>query len=179
MNAELQNKIDELSRVVKTQGDKLVALDNKSRLVTENKDRLSIPLSPVEKDVINRQIIYPISVRLKNTDAATAANYGAFFVADKTYIVNAVTEVHGTAGSDAGAVTLQIERLQGTEAPDSGDVLLSTALNLKGTANTVQYGTLITTNFLILGRGDRLCLKDAGVLTAVADVVVTIYLRNI
>lgn len=112
-------------------------------------------------------------------DAATAANYGVFFIAPFPCFVLSVREVHQTAGSDGSAVTLNVEKLTGTEAPGSGDELLSTALSLKATANTVQEGTL-TQDFSLrnLATGDRLALEDTGTLTAVNNITVTIEIRQ-
>lgn len=142
-----------------------------------NVTQLVQPLDAVSKQTINGLIQFPVATRLKNTDAATAANYGVFFIADKTFRVTSVTEIHGTAGTDGGTVSLNIEKLTGTQAPDGGKVILTTAFSLKTTINTVQYGTLVTNDPIILLRGDRLCLKDAGVLTAVANLTVTVYLQ--
>ena len=139
--------------------------------------QLTHPLDSISQKVIKELSFYPVVTKLEGTSAVTAANYGKIFTADKMYVVKSVVEVHGTAGSDGSAVTLQIERLQGTEALDAGDALLSTAFDLKGTADTVQFGSLVTDNtLLLLNRGDRLALKDAGALTSVADVQVTVYL---
>lgn len=114
-----------------------------------------------------------ISHTIYGTDAATATNYGVFFIAPFACYISSFKEVHQTAGSDASAVTLTLEKLSGTTAPDSGSVMLASTLSLKATANTVQTGTLTTTlanrNLAI---GDRMCLKDAGTLTAVANVTV-------
>jgi hypothetical protein len=83
-------------------------------------------------------------------------------------------------GTDAGAVTLNIEKCASGTAPDSGVALLATALSLKATTNTPQYGTLTTTKAdLILRKGDSLILKDSGTLTAVADLCVTVLLQEI
>lgn len=172
-NAELQNTVEELQREVQ----RLKQEAQVSGTAVGHESQLKFPLDNRSRRIIEDLTIYPISVRLQNTDAATAANYGVFFVAERQYVVLAVAEVHGTAGTDASAVTLQIERLQGTEAPDSGDALLSTALSLKATANTTQYGQLVTTGVTALERGDRLCLKDAGTLTAVANLCVTVYIQ--
>lgn len=117
---------------------------------------------------------------IQGTTAATAASYGKIFTAPYPMTVIGVTEVHTTAGSDAGAVTLGLERCQGTEASGAGDALLASDFNLKGTAETVQTGTLTaTTANLTLQRGDRLNLVDTGVLTAVAGVQVTVRLRPV
>ncbi len=115
---------------------------------------------------------------LQGAAAATAANYGIFFIAPFACEVVSVREVHTTAGTDAGAVTLDVEKLTGTTAPDSGVSVLSATINLKGTANTVQAPALTgTTANKQLAAGDRLALKDAGALTAVAGVAVAVELK--
>ena len=118
-----------------------------------------------------------VTKSLESTQPQTAGNFGIFFVATRPCFVKAVSEVHTVAGNDAGAVTLQIERLQSTEALDAGDVLLNTAFNLKGTANTVQRGDLLKGTVLSLRQGDRLALKDSGVLTALQGVCVTVEIQ--
>lgn len=105
------------------------------------------------------------------TAAATAANYAVFFIAPFACTVSEFREVHQTAGTDAGAVTLDLEKLTGTQALDAGTGLLQTTLSLKAAINTVQTATLTNTvSNRSLARGDRLTLKDAGVLTSVANV---------
>ncbi len=117
---------------------------------------------------------------LPGTLPATAANYGVFFIAPFACEVVSVREAHTTAGTDAGAVTLDIEKLTGTQAPDAGVSVLSATIDLKGAANTVQAPALTaTTANKRLAAGDRLCLKDAGTLTAVAGVAVTVELKRI
>lgn len=174
---ELKRRIIELEESVQTLSDNLRE-DSVSQFPRGgNNLTLSSPVDSITKKTINSLVPYPIVVRLKSTDAATAANYGTFFTANESCIVVAVTEVHGTLGTDVGAVTLQLEKLTGTTAPDSGTTLLSSAFNLKATINTVQYGSLVATGETILSRGDRLCLKDSGTLTAVANVQVTVYIQ--
>lgn len=115
---------------------------------------------------------------LVDTQAATAANYGVFFIAMAAGVIEDVWETHKTAGSDAGAVTVDIERLASGVALDSGTTVLASALSLKTTANTPQRGTLhndVSRRQFV--RGDRLALKDAGTLTAVAHVVVAVQVR--
>ena len=119
-----------------------------------------------------------IHVNLFGTDAATAGNYTHFFTARYPLEVTHVSEVHATAGSDAGAVTLDIERLTGTTAPGSGDSILSSTFDLKGTANTVveQSGSDMT-SYSTLKQGHRLALVLTGTPTAVDSVCVTLYCR--
>lgn len=114
------------------------------------------------------------------TDAATATNYGVFFIAPFACYVSSVTEQHFTAGTAGGTVSLNIEKLTGTQAPNSGVTVLSSDFSLKATANTVQNGALsltkVNTNLAI---GNRLCMKDTGTLTSVSDVCVTLVLTVI
>lgn len=127
------------------------------------------------KDVAQRREYIPWTIY--GADAATAGNYGVFFIVPFLCTVVGFKEVHQTAGTDAGAVTLQLEKLTGTEALDAGVNVLSTALSLKAAANTVQEGALTTTLAnRNLAEDDRLALKDSGVLTGVANVSVLVEL---
>lgn len=143
----------------------------------------SIDAPPVSySDLVDRREY--ISHVLFGTQAATAGNYSVFFTAPAPMLVMAINEVHTTAGTDGSAVTLQIEKLTGTTAPASGTVLLTTGFNLKGTANTVQYGAMVTSSnaaiqqtTTYLGRGDRLALKLSGTPTSVANMLVTVSLQ--
>lgn len=111
-------------------------------------------------------------------------DYQASSIADKVFGIVpvrskliAVKEVHGTAGSDGSAVTAGIERLQGTETSGNGDaVTVSTAFNLKGTAATVQSGTVVTTSDIdIFEAGDRVGVNVTGTTTAVAAMNIVCY----
>jgi hypothetical protein len=104
-----------------------------------------------------------------------------FFIANRAYTVKAIREVHATAGSDASAVNVQVTKDTGTQAPGAGTDLLTNNTNagfdLKGTANTVQVGALVATaGALDLAAGDRLSVDFAGVLTALAGLVVSVEL---
>lgn len=124
------------------------------------------------QDLINRNEF--LHVILAGTSAATAGNYGVFFIAPYSCIFMGVTEVHSTAGTDGSPVTLQVEHLIGTQATGAGVNLLVSGFNLKGTANTVQTGVLgfLTSNSFNLFAGDRLGLALTGTPTALAQVVV-------
>lgn len=172
-------EIQELKDDVESAQREISALKQQLKEPKSNVTQLVQPLDAVTKQSIYSLVQYPVSTRLKNTDAATATNYGVFFIADKTYRVTSVAEAHGTAGTDGGTVSLNIERLRAAQAPDSGVLILLTAFNLKATANTVQYGTLVTNDNIILLRGDRLCLKDSGTFTSVANLTVSVYLQNL
>ena len=125
------------------------------------------------RDIFKKKLY--IHHTIYGADAATAGNYGMFWIVPFDCTITEIREVHQTAGSDAGAVSLQIEKLTGTQALDAGVACLSTAFSLKATANAVQSGSLTTTLAdLRLSRGDRLAMDDAGTLTAVANVTVVI-----
>lgn len=126
-------------------------------------------------DLTNRQ--QAIWWTIPGTQAATATNYATIFIAPFPCTLVQAFEVHATAGTDGSAVTLQVEKLTGTTAAGSGTSLLSSAFNLKGTANTVQEASIVqsSTNGVrnaTLQAGDRLALKKSGTLTSVANVTV-------
>jgi len=107
-----------------------------------------------------------------------------FFVATKPYEVTDVRQIHSTAGTDGGAVNLQVVKDTNSNAPGAGTDLLTNnsnaGFNLKGTANTVQVGALTGTQAsLRLAAGDRLSVDYAGTLTTLAGVVVTVSLKEI
>ena len=125
------------------------------------------------RDIRHRKLY--IHHTIYGADAATAGNYGVFWIAPFECTITEIREVHQTAGTDAGAVSLQIEKLTGTQALDAGVALLVTAFDLKGTANTVNTGTLTATEAnRLLARGNRLAMDDAGTLTSCANVSVVI-----
>lgn len=127
------------------------------------------------EDILNKDML-PITVSLFGTSAATAANYGVFFIAQRPYEVMEISEAHTTAGSSADAA-LNIERLQGTEALDAGDAICVAAFELDGTADTVVTKKSTALQNRVLSIGDRLALDDAGTLTNVAGVTVSILLK--
>lgn len=123
---------------------------------------------------ITKRMVY-IQAIIQGTSAATDTNYGTFFIVPSSCYVNAVYEVHGTAGSDGGAVTLTVEKLTGTQAKGSGTSVLNTTVNLKATKDTVQIPQISTNkNAVNLATGDRLSLLTTGTLTAVAQVCVIV-----
>lgn len=97
-----------------------------------------------------------------------------------------IFEVHATAGSDAGAVTLTITRETAGQAPGTGSVLITGTINLKGTANTVQTATLAYNykryelgsrdlGSIAMAPGDMLSVSITGVKTALAGLQITAF----
>ena len=116
------------------------------------------------KDIYNKDP-FVAPANLVGSEPATAANYGAFFTAKfpcEVMEFSAVWETASTFGN------VQLERIQGTTAVGSGDLILSTAVDTWKTANTTNYGALVVGTVRILDRGDRLALRDAGTLTSAA-----------
>lgn len=164
---ELQSQIDELkSRLERLEIDTPVG----------DHQHTGFDVTQVEYDDLARKKLY-IRHSIMGIQAATATNYGVFWIAPVACVITAFQEVHQTAGSDGGAVTINLEKLTGTTAADSGNLVLATALSLKATANTVQNGILTQTLlYRTLAAGDRLAIKDAGTLTNVAGVTISVKL---
>lgn len=104
------------------------------------------------------------------------------FIADRPYIVEAVRESHATAGTDGGAVTLDVKKATGTTAIASGTTILGSTFDMKGTINTVVHktrgnGGVLSTPVATLAEGDRLGVDYTGTITALAGVLVSIVLR--
>lgn len=103
----------------------------------------------------------------------------AFFIANEAYTVTSIREIHGTLGTDAGAVTLQVTKATGTQAPSAGVALLAATVDLKGTINTALNPALTATAAdLDLAAGNRLAVDITGVTTAVAGLCVTVTLKR-
>lgn len=118
-------------------------------------------------------IQYPITTVLNALSVSTT-----IFAASAAYQLVSVSAVWGVAGG-AGA-TITVEKLTGTTAPGSGTALLTGALDLTATANTVTSGTLTSTAAdLLLASGDRLGCKLAGVLTGLVGCALTVIVRKL
>lgn len=89
--------------------------------------------------------------------------------------VSATFTVTSTSG------TLQVTHDTGVSAPGSGTAMLSSAVSLSGTANTVVSGipaTTLTGAQRILSPGDRLSITFGGTLTGLANISVSVYLAK-
>lgn len=165
---ELQDQINDINELVQSRIDNPQLLDH----FHDGFDTSKISYSNIQDKTLY------VSHTVVGTAAATAANYGVFYIVPVACTIVKVQEVHQTAGTDGGAVTVGLEKLSGTEAPGSGDSVLASELSLKATINSVQTGTLSTTlaNRSLIA-GDRLALEDTGTLTSVANVTVMVELR--
>ena len=126
------------------------------------------------------------NISLTHRDTFVIQDYQASSIADKVIGIVpvkcelvAVKEVHGTAGNDSSAVSLAIERLQGTETSGNGDSV-ATGIDLKGTADTVQSATLTTTaTNLVFAAGNRVGINVSGTTTTLATMNVVCQFRPV
>lgn len=126
------------------------------------------------EEVENKDGFY-ITVNVRGSSAtafALSEQFDNFFCAIKPCEIMEVREVHST-----GTGTLNIERLSGTEALDAGDTILKSNIALTSTENTVIVKKKEDLQNTKLEVGDRLALKDGGVLTETQNINVTIYLK--
>lgn len=112
-----------------------------------------------------------------NANIATST----IFIAERPYQVLQVSEVHDAAGTDVGAVTIDVTKDTGTTAMGGGTSVLAATFNAKSTARTVvtkSGSTLAASNATLrLAAGDRLAVKFTGALTTLAGECLTVYLQ--
>ena len=125
-------------------------------------------------DIANKDM-QSVTVHLKNAEPATAGNYGVFFISPRPYEVMEIRAVWSSVGGASS--TLNIERLTGATAEGSGDNIIVSAIDMTGTANTVNEKKNTALSNRILSTGDRLALVDAGTLTGLSNLVVTVLLK--
>jgi len=131
---------------------------------SDDKVRIGGATQNAFRDTIN----LPIPLNADNIDQC-------IFIAPYAMRITAIREIHATAGSDAGAVTLNLTKDASGVVPGAGSSLMSGTLDMKGTAATLQTATLTADkSILTLAAGDRIGANFVGVITALAGVVVTI-----
>lgn len=126
---------------------------------------------------ISNKDMLPIDISLYGTAPATAANYDMFFIADRPYEIMQISEIHRVKGTNAGAVSLNVEKLTGTTALDSGVTVCVSSFDLKGTNYTRVTKVGLDLQNRLLNAGDHLALKDTGTLTSVAGLCVSVLLK--
>ena len=92
-------------------------------------------------------------------------------------------EAHTVAGSDGGAVTADVVKCTGTQAPSAGATMLSSTFNLKSTANTpvgktVGSGLVASQATRTVKGGERICLNVTGTTTAVEGLNLLLVLKR-
>ncbi len=145
-------------------------------------DRLSIKFTGTLTSLAGVVVTVFVAPGFKEISAGYAMNANgslgseAFFLAPRNLTIRAVRMIWSAAGTDAGAVTIDVTKDTGTTAPAGGTSVLTAAVNAKTAANTVNTPALsATASVLKLAAGDRLSVKFTGTLTALAGVVVEVY----
>jgi len=115
---------------------------------------------------------------ITDLQASTIASKVIGIVPVKSELIS-VKEVHGTAAGQTG--TVGIERLQGVETSGTGDQVVAVdGIDLEGTADTVQDGTIITASDVnIFAAGDRVGVELAGNSATCATMIVACQFRPI
>lgn len=93
------------------------------------------------------------------------------FTASGGWVLTAVKMTPRVPGADGSAVTVMVKICDSGEAPASGDNMLSGTLDLKGTADTVQSGTVSAGT---IATGKIVALDFTGTLTDAVGVI-TLY----
>ena len=95
-----------------------------------------------------------------------------FFIAPVACKVRKVDLTVTATGTDGSAVTVMVQKVPSGTAIGGGSDVLSATLNLKGTANTIQAGTLhATAGNSALAAGDCLAVDFVGTLTSATGVL--------
>ncbi|HZO57458.1 MAG TPA: hypothetical protein VFB63_32400 [Bryobacteraceae bacterium] len=109
-----------------------------------------------------------------NADIATTC-FHVFGAAGK---IVSITEIHTTAGNDAGAVTGHVTKDVSGVAPGAGTSVMSGTFDLKGTANTKQTATLASSSATLeFVAGDRLSFKLTGTPTTAAGICLEVWVQ--
>ncbi len=126
------------------------------------------------KNITNKT--FTVSSVVPGTSAATAGNYGPFWIADAQCFIRTMYQSHAANGTDGSAVTLFIEILTPGQVSGSGTSVVG--FNMKTGANQIGSSTLILGGTpAILSQFDRLSLFMSGTPTSVNDVTVTVLLE--
>jgi len=135
-------------------------------------------------DAIKVLKLAPAADRVLISHSISAASVDDWvFIADRAYTVVSIKEVHGAEGTDAGAATGAVRKVTAVAAPGAAagatvKEFLTTAFDLKSTANTTVTGTLTATAAdLNLAAGDKIGVNFVGVLTGLDGGVIVIELK--
>lgn len=106
---------------------------------------------------------------------------GTIFVADDNFRVTKILYTPDVVGSSGSAVTCTVVKVAATDTPvdSTTPMMTADAINLKGTAHTVQDITLTTTKVdLVLSDGEKIGFDSDGTITAV-DGTIQVFLKRL
>lgn len=107
------------------------------------------------------------------------------FTATGDYEVLGVSEVHDVAGTDVGAVILNVRKCAPGTSVAAGTSVLTSTFDLKSTADTPVRKTVSNGGIAaayptrLLKDGEALAIDFSGVTTALVGVAVTIWLKPV
>lgn len=118
---------------------------------------------------------FTVSVLLSGTAPATASQYERFWTAPAKCVVDSFVLTYSVASTSG---TVQLEKVPSATAQGSGTNILTGTVSTSSTANTNNSGTISTTAATAeLASGDSLALVNAGTLTSLTDLQVTVGLH--
>jgi hypothetical protein len=173
----MKDNIDQINQDIEIIQEDVHKLQQTVEAISNKPERymqLYRPVTESDNSAIKSVLDFPITANLFGASGATAANYGIFFIADRPCEVTSV-KLRYTTASTSG--TVQIEKLNGTDALDGGEVILTAAISTAATANTTYSGTLLSTVAKTLSPGDALALVDAGTLTNLVGLCVSVTVK--
>lgn len=116
-------------------------------------------------------VIVPTAIPIASFPYTASSVDQGVFTASGAWTLTAVKMTPRVVGSSGSAVTVMVKICDSGEAPASGDNMLSGTLDLKGTADTPQSGTVSAGT---IANGKIVALDFTGDLTAAVGVV-TLY----
>jgi len=142
--------------------------------------RILVKLDPADSNPFSGADFEASESLVLNANCVTQSIY----ICTRPLILTSAQYSHAVAGSDAGAVNIQLTKDVPGTAPGAGTTLLinnsNAGFNAKGTANTPISGALVASDAsLTFAAGDRISIRFTGTLTALAGVTVTASLRRI
>jgi len=109
-------------------------------------------------------VLMPVHRFFITVEILAASVDGHIFTAIRPCIVRGVSLICSVAGETSS--TVDVKKIDAVEAPASGTTVLTGAMVLDGTANTVVNGTLAAVAACTLAAGDGLALDHTGTITS-------------
>ena len=112
-------------------------------------------------------------------------NFGVGSVDDTVFVVPAGSWALAAASAsyttaEGGALTAQVNKCTGTQAPSAGTNMLQGTFDLNAAVNTVQNGTLSATAAdYTLAAGDRICVDFSAAITTAAGGSISLALQRV
>lgn len=102
-----------------------------------------------------------------------------FWLNNRDAQVTGIAVYYGTAGTDAGAVTIDVTKDASGTAPGGGTSMLAATVNAKTTPGvTITPALTATVATLQMKASDVISVKFTGTLTALKDVVVVVFFQS-